>query len=252
MCGCRRQGQVPRPSSAPRPGRARSRPPPPLCPRRGAGPRSAPPPPASRCRRDAAAAAQAQQRPQRLLYPAGAFSPLPASSSRRPVAPAQSRRRLRRARPALPPSLPAVRPAGSASDLPRAPHEAMAAVNFGKIQIGIYVEIKRSDGERAGGGGRGHLPPPPPSLPPPLPASRPGGAARAGRGARAGPRAPGPIVCAGPGRGHARRALRLSGEHGRGRGGRAPGGAGVGSGRGSVGGERGAFGREGGGPSGRG
>ncbi|XP_072461651.1 kinesin-like protein KIF2A isoform X7 [Notamacropus eugenii] len=42
------------------------------------------------------------------------------------------------------PFLPSLAPAASSSA--SAPDEVMAAANFGKIQIGIYVEIKRSDG----------------------------------------------------------------------------------------------------------
>ncbi|XP_042660682.1 kinesin-like protein KIF2A isoform X4 [Tyto alba] len=75
---------------------------------------------------------------QRLLYPAGAFSlSLP---SRTPRAAAVGAAAALRALPA--PSA----PGRQCLRLPRLPHEAMAAANFGKIQIGIYVEIKRSDG----------------------------------------------------------------------------------------------------------
>ncbi|XP_064258649.1 kinesin-like protein KIF2A isoform X3 [Passer domesticus] len=84
-------------------------------------------------------AAQALQLPVfvisgRRLY---SFSPPPLSAR----LPSRSCHRRCCARPHCP--LCAVR---QCLRYPRLPHEAMAAANFSKVQIGIYVEIKRSDG----------------------------------------------------------------------------------------------------------
>lgn len=79
----------------------------------------------------------------------------------------------------------------------------MAAANFGKIQIGIYVEIKRSDGQWGLAGGRGLWERPQPVAGYRRPSAQRG----SGRGLLAEP-----IVCVGSGRGRVWLALRLSGE----------------------------------------
>lgn len=74
--------------------------------------------------------------------PPARLSPLAAAPLASTLPPGPARPRATAAPPAATPPPPRLfRPPAAAPD------EVMATANFGKIQIGIYVEIKRSDGE---------------------------------------------------------------------------------------------------------
>lgn len=86
------------------------------------------------------------------MYPAGAFfsSSLPPPLFPVETAVAATAAVAASLPPLFPPS-PGCAPITSSPPFLPPLYDAMAAANFGKIQIGIYVEIKRSDGERGGG-----------------------------------------------------------------------------------------------------